>query len=175
MTAPYEPRQDFAGRPATAAPARRWTGPVVWGPGPILGALGTLFVVASLFTSWRTSAHPSAIPVAFLWDKTTKATDPSLLILLIPILIVLIVGTLSPLGRGLRAFGGLATLVVVGLFAYQLSQLVGLAHNGTNVSDVLSTGWYLAAIGGFFALASAFAPSRSSRRGYSGPGYQEPY
>jgi hypothetical protein len=146
----------------------------VWGPGLILGALGALFVLASLFATWRTSVHASDVPVAFLWDKMTKATDPSLLILLIPILIVLIVGALSPLGRGLRAFGGLATLVVVGVFAYQLSELVGLFHNGTNVGDVLSTGWYLAAVGGFFSLASAFAPSPSSTRGYGGPGYEEP-
>jgi hypothetical protein len=140
-----------------------------------LGALGAACVLLSLFFPWRDpSVYPSDVPLAFLWQKTTSAKDPSLLIVLIPIVIILIVGALSPLGRGLRGFSGFATFVVVGLFAYQLSELVGLLHNGTNVSDVLSTGFYLAAVGGVFALASAFV--RSPRpQGDGGPRIEEPY
>jgi len=175
MTAPYEPRRAVAyppGGPARAAPERKWWGPIVWSPGLVLGGIGAVFVFFSLFFAWRNSSvYPSDVPLAFLWDKTTKATDPSLLLILIPVVIILIVGALSPLGRGLRGFGGFATLVVVGLFAYQLNGLLGLLHNGTNLGDVLSTGFYLAAIGGLFSFASAFArsgPSYVRRGGYGG-------
>ena len=141
---------------------------MLWSPGLVLGALGALCVLVSLFVPWRSSSvHPSDIPLAFLWDKTTKAQDPSLLLVLIPITIILIVGAVSPLGRGLRGFGGFATLVVAGLFAFQLSELVGLAHNGTNVGDVLSTGFYLAGVGGLFSLASSFVRSAPFARGGS--------
>ena len=60
----------------------------------VLGALGSLGVIVSIFLSWRTGAgHPSGIPIAFLWDHTTAAQNPSLLIALIPLAIILVVGT----------------------------------------------------------------------------------
>ncbi|HEV2309925.1 MAG TPA: hypothetical protein VGU73_05345 [Acidimicrobiia bacterium] len=147
------------------APLRRepvsqhsWWAPVALSPGLVLGGLGAVGVVLSLFFPWRDpSVHADAIPVAFLWDKTTRAADPSLLVVLIPIAVVLIVGALSPLGAGLRFLGGVAVLAVAGVFAYQLSEIVSFAQNGSDVGDVLSTGFYLAAVGGLFALASAFA------------------
>jgi hypothetical protein len=176
VTAPYEPGRTVAHAPGVPgrAPARKLWGPVVWSPGLILGALGALCVLVSLFLPWRDpSVYPSDVPLAFLWDKTTKAHDPSLLLVLIPIAIILMVGAVSPLGRGLRGFGGFATLVVTGLFAYQLSELVGLAHNGTNVGDLLSTGFYLAAVGGLFSLASSFVRSAPFARGRGYPGTAE--
>jgi hypothetical protein len=134
------------------------------GPGMILGAIGSLGVVLSLFFSWRTgSVEPSDIPIAFLWDHTTTSQNPSLLIALIPLAIILAVGTVVPRGAGARGFGGLGALVVAGLFAYQLSVLAD--DVGGSVSDALDTGFYLAAIGGIIALVSAFLPSGwASRR-----------
>ncbi|MDQ1431350.1 MAG: hypothetical protein QOF40_1952 [Actinomycetota bacterium] len=133
------------------------------GPGMILGAVGSLGVILSLFFSWRIgSIDPSEIPVAFLWDHTTTSQNPSLLILLIPLAIILVVGTLVPGGAGARLFGGLATLVVVGLFLYQLSRLTD--DFGGNVGDALDTGFYLAAIGGLIAFVSGFMPSGWLRR-----------
>ena len=49
----------------------------------VLGALGTIGVVVSMFLSWRTGdIHPSDIPFAFLFDHTTTSQSPSLLIAL---------------------------------------------------------------------------------------------
>ena len=168
MAAPYDSRGTAAYPPrpgrVRATPERKWWGPIVWGPGLVLGALGAFCALLSLFFPWHVgNAYPSDVPLAFLWDKTTKASDPSLLLVLIPVVIILVVGALSPLGRGLRGFGGFATLVVSGLFAYQLNGL--LAHSGTNLGDVLSTGFYLAAVGGLFSFSSSFARSAPRARG----------
>jgi MFS superfamily sulfate permease-like transporter len=123
-----------------------------------LGALGTLGVILSIFLPWRTgSGHPSDIPFAFLWDHTTTAQNPSLLIALIPLAIILVVGTVLPGGAGARIFGGLCVLVVAGLFAYQVSRVTDAF--GGSVSDALDTGFYFAAIGGLIGLVSGFLPS----------------
>ena len=133
-----------------------WT--PTFGPGMVLGALGSLGVILSIFLSWRTGAgHPSDIPIAFLWDHTTTAQNPSLLIALIPLAIILVVGTAMPGGAGARIFGGLGVLVVAGLFAYQLSRLTD--DFGGSVSDALDTGFYFAAIGGLIGFVSGFLPS----------------
>jgi len=133
---------------------RTWV-PATIGPGMILGALGAAGVIISMFLAWRTgSVYPSDIPVAFLWDHTTTAHDPSLLILLIPLAIVLVVGTVVPMGAGVRLFGAICTLVVVGLFAYQLHRALD-----AKLGDVLDTGFYFAAIGGVIAFVSGFLPS----------------
>jgi hypothetical protein len=133
------------------------------GPGMILGAVGSVGVILSMFFSWRTgSVDASDIPVAFLWDHTTTSQNPSLLILLIPLAIILVVGTVVPGGAGARMIGGLLTLVVAGLFLYQLSRLTD--DVGGNVGDALDTGFYLAAIGGLIAFVSGFLPSGWLRR-----------
>jgi hypothetical protein len=138
---------------------RRTWAPTTIGPGMILGALGAAGVITSMFLPWRTgSVYPSDIPVAFLWDHTTTAHDPSLLILLIPLAIVLVVGTVVPMGAGVRLFGAIGTLVVVGLFAYQLHRALD-AFPGAKLGDVLDTGFYFAAVGGVVAFVSGFLPS----------------
>jgi uncharacterized YccA/Bax inhibitor family protein len=142
---------------------RTWV-PTTIGPGMILGALGAAGVIISMFLPWRTgSVYPSDIPVAFLWDHTTTAHDPSLLILLIPLAIVLVVGTVVPMGAGVRLFGAIATLVVVGLFAYQLHRALE-ALPGAKLGDALDTGFYFAAIGGVIAFVSGFLRSGWSVR-----------
>jgi hypothetical protein len=110
---------------------------------------------------WRDlGVHPDGIPVAFLGDDTTTSTDPSLLIVMIPLALLLIVGTVAPMGAALRLIGGAGTLIVVGLFAFQLSESL----DGADLGSALSTGWYVAAIGGFLALASGFVPDEWRRR-----------
>ena len=138
-----------------------WTPRV--GPGMVLGALGSAGVIISMFLAWRTGdAHPSDIPVAFLWDHTTTAQNPSLLIALIPLAIILVVGTVMPRGSGARIFGGLVALLVAGLFVYQLSRVTD--DIGGSVSDALDTGFYFAAIGGLIGLLSGFLPSGWAQR-----------
>src|SRR5262249_13524070 len=73
------------------------------GPGMVLGALATIGLVVAMFMSWRAvDVHPSGVPVAFLFDDTTTATDPSILLLLIPMAILLGIGTLLPQASAAR-------------------------------------------------------------------------
>jgi hypothetical protein len=125
----------------------------------VLGALGTVGVVLSMFLPWRTgSVQPSDVPAAFLWDRTTGAHDPSLLIYLIPLAILLGVGTVVPMGAAVRFLAGIGTLVVAGFFAYQLYEV--LDPIGGKLGDVLDTGFYVGAIAGLVALVSGLMPSR---------------
>ncbi len=134
------------------------------GPGMVLGLLGTVGIVVSMFLSWRTAdVMPSDVPFGFLFDSTTTSNSPSLLLALIPLAVVLAVGSLLPRASGARIIGGLGTLVVVTLFAVQVHYLVD-RFPGANMWDALDTGWYVAAIAGLVGLVSGFMPSGWTRR-----------
>ncbi len=134
------------------------------GPGMVLGAIGTLGLVVSMFMSWRsTDVHPSGIPFAFLFDSGTTGQDPSILLALIPMALLLGVGTVMPRASAARVVGALGTIVVVVLFAFQLSQQVDKLP-GTNWGDLLETGFYVAAISALVGLVSGFLPSGWSER-----------
>jgi hypothetical protein len=172
MTAPHDtevrrvaPVTATAAEPMAAAPTevvhrdrvverRSWA--PTFGPGMILGAVGAIGVIVSLFMAWQDpGVHPAKIPVAFLWDRTSTS-DPSLLILTIPIAAVLVMGALIPFGGGLRFLGAIAILAVAGVFAYQLDRAL---PNGFDVGDFLGTGFYIAAVSGILAFISGFLPS----------------
>src|SRR3954447_23886197 len=122
---------------------RRRTAPWIFTPGMVLGALSSAAVIVSMFLSWRSgSVHPSDVPASFLWDRNATS-DPSLLIFLIPLAVVLVIGTFMPMGAALRLLGGLGVIVVAGLFAYQLHEIT----NDLNASfgDALDSGFYFAA------------------------------
>jgi len=134
------------------------------GPGMVLGAIGTIGLVVSMFMSWRTpGVHPSDVPFAFLFDHGTTAHDPSILLALIPMAILLGVGTGLPRASAARVVGSLGAIAVVVLFVVQLnSQLDKLPS--TNVGDVLDTGYYIAAIAALVGLVSGFVPSGWAQR-----------
>jgi hypothetical protein len=130
----------------------------------VLGVLATIGVVVSMFLSWRTGGvKPADVPFGFLFDSTTTATDPSLLLALIPLAVVLAVGSLMPRAMGARIIAGLGIIAVVALFAVQLHYLTDRIP-GASVWDALDTGWYVAAIAGLVALVSGFLPSGWRRR-----------
>jgi hypothetical protein len=134
------------------------------GPGMVLGAIGTVGLVVAMFMSWRTTdVHPSGIPFAFLFDHGTTAHDPSILLALIPMAVLLGVGTAMPQASAARIIGALGTIAVLVLFAIQLSQQVDQLP-GTNLGDVLDTGFYVAAIAGLVGLVSGFLPSGWAQR-----------
>jgi len=139
---------------------RGWrTGPP--GPGMVLGLLGALALLASLFMSWwDPRVHPDDVPVRFLFDSDTTTHHPSLLLVLIPLLVLIVVGSLMPGGAVLRIVAGIGTLVVVALFVFQVDDLI----TGADTIDVLDTGVYVAAIGGVLALLSGFMPAWRTRR-----------
>lgn len=137
------------------------------GPGMVLGALSTIGLVVAMFMSWRTGdLHPSDIPLAFLFDDTTTANDPSILLVLVPMAILLGVGTLLPRAGAARLIGGLGTIAVVTLFGVQLQQAVDRLP-GTDLGDVLDTGFYVAAISGLVGLVSGLLPSGWAERRWS--------
>lgn len=136
------------------------------GPGMVLGALSTIGLVVAMLMSWRTEVHPSGIPFAFLFDDGTTAHDPSILLALIPMAILLGIGTVMPRASAARLVGALGTIAVVVLFAIQLNQQAD-KFPGTNLGDLLDTGFYVAAIAGLVGLVSGFLPSGWAERRYS--------
>jgi len=133
----------------------RWS--VAIGPGMIVGAVATVALVVSMFMAWQSGdVHPSSIPAAFLWDRDATG-DPSFLVYLIPLAVVLGIGSLVRGGAGLRILAGLLTLVVVGVYAYQLHELTDSV--GVSFGDSLESGFYVAAAAGVVGLVSGFLPT----------------
>ena len=134
------------------------------GPGMVLGAIGTVGLVVAMFLAWRTGdVHLSGIPIAFLFDDGTTANDPSILLALIPMAILLAVGTVMPRASAARLVGSLGAIVVLVLFGIQLSNQTDKIP-GANLGDVLQTGFYVAAIAALVGLVSGFMPSGWARR-----------
>jgi hypothetical protein len=130
----------------------------------VLGALSTIGLVVAMFMSWQTAdIHPSDIPFAFLFDDSTSSNDPSILIALIPMAVLLGVGTVMPRARAARIVGGLGAIAVVVLFAIQLNQVLDKVP-GSDLGDALDPGFYVAAVAGLVGLVSGFLPSGWTRR-----------
>jgi hypothetical protein len=130
----------------------------------VLGVLGTAGIVVSMFVTWRSGGvKPSDVPLAFLFDSTTTATSPSLLLALIPLAVIVAVGSLMPRAGAARIIGGLGVLAVVVLFAVQVHYVTD-RFPGVSMWDTLDTGWYVAAIAGFVAFVSGCMPSGWTRR-----------
>ena len=141
-------------RTADVVERRGWT--PGFGPGMLLGIIGAVGVIVSMFLPWRDGVHPSDIPVEFLWNRGATG-DPSLLVFLIPLAIVLAVGAFVPMGAGLRLFGGIGTIVVAVVFAFQLNRFTD--DFGGSLGDLLDTGFYFAMIGGILGFVSGLLPS----------------
>jgi hypothetical protein len=148
---------------------RQWA--PAFGPQQVLAALGGLAVVVAGFLEWvssgagfLTGAEARQIPFEFLWDLTPSGS-PSLLIALIPIGLVAIASALWFGSIGLRILSGFAALVVVGVFAYELSETLGaVGDDAGGVFDHLGVGWYLALVGGLLTLIASSVPIGATRR-----------
>jgi hypothetical protein len=110
-----------------------------------------------MFMSWQSGGvHPSDIPAAFLWDREATG-DPSFLVYLIPLAVVMGVGSLLRGGAGLRILAGLLTMVVVGVYAYQLHEITD--QLGVSFGDAIDSGFYVAAVAGVIGFVSGFFPT----------------
>jgi len=148
--------------PQQGYPTHRTRWSIAVGPGMIVGAAATVALVVSMFMSWRAvGVHPSEIPASFLWDKDATG-NPSLLIFLIPLAVLLGIGSLMRGGAPLRMFAGFLSIVVVGLFAYQLHELTDAF--GTSFGDALDPGFYVAGIAAVVGFVSGFLPTTLATR-----------
>jgi len=154
--------------PAQSAPPvreRAWWEPVPFGPGQLVALIGAVALLVACFLDWIGGgavfgdATAGDVPVEFLFEQAPESTDPSLLIVLIPLVILGAIGACwGFVTAGLRLVAGLGTLIVVGLFAFQLGQVVDDSGAG-DLGDALGTGWYVAALAGFLLVVSAFVPT----------------
>jgi hypothetical protein len=139
-----------------------WSPGTTFGLGAVVGALSATALVLAMLLPWReTDIYPREIPVEFLWNRGAT-NEPSLLILLVPLAVLLVVGVVLPSGAGLRLFAGLGTLVTVGVFAFQLNRVVDSVP-GTDRSATFDTGFYVAALAGILAFVSALLTASSGR------------
>src|SRR5262245_3644477 len=158
MTVSHSPARALS---SSSVERRTWSSLSI-GPGMILGALGTAGVIVSLFLPWRDSGvYPSDIPVEYLWNRGATG-NPSLLILLIPLAVVLGIGVFVPMGSALRLIGALGVLAVAGVFALQLHRTRDAL--GNDLGDGLVTGLYFAAIVGIIAIVRGFFHTGWGRR-----------
>jgi hypothetical protein len=173
--------------PAAEAPAARSASfaprPLAFGPGQILVVLGLVAVVASIFLHWldftvsvlgvhrSTSANASDVPVAFLFDYKTNATDPSLLVVLVPIVVLVFTDLLLFRHRIVTLVAAVVTLGTVGLFCYQLNRttdrISAASRNIINPSltDLLGIGVYVAFAGGILLFIGALLTRPGLSRG----------
>ena len=133
----------------------RWS--IAIGPGMVVGVVATIALVVAMFMAWQSGGvHPSSIPAAFLWDRDATG-DPSFLVYLIPLAVLLGIGSVVRGGAALRLLAGLLTMVVVGVYAYQLHELTDTL--GVSFGDAVESGFYVAAAAGIVGFVSGFLPT----------------
>ncbi len=147
----------------------------LFGAAHVLALLGAVGVVASVFFDWVDLTGPggtrtdtaSGVPVQFLFNYTTKSSDPSFVLILavsgVLCLAAALVGNRPREVRLLAGFGGLIALVTAVLYSFQVHQalhaVAGQFH--VTVLDFVGIGPMLAAAGGVAALAGALWSLRS--------------
>jgi hypothetical protein len=147
--------------------------PLSFGPGQVLVLLGVVAVVASMFLHWldltvsgfgishTTTVNASSVPAAFLFNHETRSKDPSLLVVLIPIAVLALADVFLFRHRVVTFLAGIASIVVAGLYAYQLDKLTGPVNDASrnvlslDVFDLIGVGAYVCLGGGIAMLVGA--------------------
>jgi hypothetical protein len=153
--------------------------PVSWGQA--LVALGAVAIIVSLFLNWldlhvsvgtaslSRTGNATKVPVQFLFDKKETANDPTILIILIPAAALGLLGALIR-RKALAFIAGGVSLVVAGLYAYQLDQSLGILNDAARgvvhfgLSDVIGIAPYVCAGGALIMLVGAFMLHPTPRR-----------
>ncbi len=139
-------------------------------PKMLVGALGAIAIVAAAFLNWADVTAPRGtatlkgtdVPVQFLVDKGTDSSSPSLLLLLGIAAALIGVGLVVPRAHRLSGFVG-ATLAIVVVVLYCVQVQRALDDNSSGLGDIdlfdfISTGVYLAFVGGVVGLIAALMP-----------------
>jgi hypothetical protein len=145
---------------------RRGTLLASFGLGEGIVTAGAIAVIVSIFLTWEDAVtiaghqvtqqvKANGVPVQFLWNWTIRSGDPSLLVILIPVVALLVLGVVSLHARWLTLAGG-ALAVAVGLtYIFQLHQTVRAARAlvpGHGLSDFLGIAPIICVAGGVIAL-----------------------
>ena len=146
---------------------RRANFPTSIGPGEGIAALGAIVVIVSMLLNWLDFSQTvqgrhltqqvtaSGVPVKFLWNYTTASNNPSLLIVLIPVVVVCLAGILFVKARWLTLLGGLVAGAVGLMYIFQLHQKIRADRavlGGFGLSDFLGIAPIICIVGGAAVL-----------------------
>jgi hypothetical protein len=158
--------------PATSPPGstRRRRGPLLtFGPGALIGLLGAALTAGSGWLTWLTGSqapHQSGYdtPAKFLVDSHATAGGVTLGIVTLLIGVLGVIGAILAHGRAPAIVLGVVSVVVAGLFVYQLRlavhELNRASYLALQVRDVIGIGPFAAAAGGVVAVIGALFPGR---------------
>ena len=156
--------------PSPSGPTRRWRGPLLtFGTGALVGLLGAALTAVSGWLTWLTGSrvpHQSGYdtPARFLFDSHATAGGVSIGVVTLILGVLGVIGAMLAGGRFAAIVLGVASVVVAGLFAYQLRisvrDLDRALRLGLRVRDVIGIGPFAAAAGGVVAIIGALLPGR---------------
>jgi len=133
--------------------------------------LGAVLVLVSIFLNWLDlsvgrltfSFNGREVPLDFLWDKNSNSEDPSLIVALIPVAILIGVGAMKKL-RWLALAGGILAIVIAVLFGYQADRLLDDAPPqvaGVGFFDFIGIAPWFVLVGGILGVVGAIVPRRT--------------
>jgi hypothetical protein len=159
--------------PPSSGPARRRGGPrLTFGTGALVGLLGAALTAFSGWLTWLTGSRVPRqsgynTPARLLFDSHATAGGVSLGVVTLVLGVFGVIGAMLASGRFPAIVLGVASVVVAGLFVYQLRisvhELDRASHLGLRVRDVIGTGPFAAAAGGVVAIVGALLPGRHSK------------
>lgn len=162
--------ESAAPEPAAVAPAQtKVRGAITLGVGQIIAALGAIAVGVACLLDWiaaevgvAAAVKAHVIPLDFLWSSSNVSRgNTSILAALIPIAFVIAISAVVPTVRLIGLISGIAALVVAGLYAYQLHDLIDGKHVG-GLFDRIGVGAYFVAAGGVLAIIGSLLPRPTS-------------
>lgn len=150
-----------------------------FGAGHLLALLGGIAVIVSIFLKWEDLsvggghhvAKAKDVPVQFLFNYTTGAKDPSLVLILAITGALILVGTLLATrlvgGRFLVLLGALLAIGIAVVYSFQVHQALHSLHLRTpiSVTDFVGLAPYVTLVGGVLALIGVMIRGPGRDRG----------
>jgi len=128
--------------------------------------LGAIVTAVSIFLNWAdvsggSPAKGTDVPFDFLWDKQTTSSDPSFLVPLLIAAVLIGLGVLLPTARLAGIIGGVLAIAVAVVYCVQVQGVIDDRRLGISLTDFISTGVYVAFVGGILGIVGAAIPSRT--------------
>ncbi|MDQ6855021.1 MAG: hypothetical protein M3046_15265 [Actinomycetota bacterium] len=142
---------------------------MTFGSGALIGLLGAALTAVSGWLTWLTGSripHQCGYdtPAKFLLDSHATAGGVTLGLVMLLIGVLGVIAAILPHGRVPAIVLGVVSVVVAGLFVYQLRlavhELNRTAHLALQVRDIIGIGPFVAAAGGVVAVIGALLPGR---------------